>query len=79
MLTGLSATGAIEKSSSRKDKRRGMSTSAGSIGYRLAFNLIKAGRHTEAIDICTQVLNFYPNYPQIKEEILDKALMALME
>ena len=45
----------------------------GSIGYRLAFNYLSAGKMVQAIDICHQVLKTYPDYPQIKETILKKA------
>ncbi|CAI9719675.1 repeat 21B-like [Octopus vulgaris] len=43
------------------------------IGYKLAFNYLKAKRYTEAIDICNLVLASHPNYPKIQKEILTKA------
>jgi tetratricopeptide repeat protein 21B len=49
----------------------------GSIGYRLAFNYLSAAKYVQAIDICHQVLRNYPDYPQIKENILKKAREAL--
>ena len=49
----------------------------GSIGYRLAFNYLSAGKHLQAIDICHQVLRNYPDYPQIKDMILKKARESL--
>lgn len=44
-----------------------------SVGYKLAFNYLKAKRYVEAIDICHAVLAMNPNYPKIQKEILDKA------
>ncbi|GAB1600375.1 repeat 21B-like, partial [Argonauta hians] len=43
------------------------------IGYKLAFNYLKARRYTDAIDICNLVLTSHPNYPKIQKEILAKA------
>merc|ERR1719421_2077105 len=43
------------------------------IGFKLAFNYLKAERFTDAIDICHKVLTSFPNYPSIRENILDKA------
>jgi tetratricopeptide repeat protein 21B len=31
----------------------------------------------EAIDVCEKVLQQYPDYPRIKEEILKKAIMGI--
>ncbi|XP_060575597.1 tetratricopeptide repeat protein 21B-like isoform X3 [Ruditapes philippinarum] len=47
------------------------------IGYKLAFNYLKAKRNVDAIDICHHVLGSHPNYPKIKKEILDKARQSL--
>ncbi|XP_006124853.2 tetratricopeptide repeat protein 21B isoform X3 [Pelodiscus sinensis] len=47
------------------------------IGYKLAFNYLKAKRYVEAIDICHKVLKAHPNYPKIRKEILDKARASL--
>lgn len=47
------------------------------IGYKLAFNYMKARRMVDAIDICHHVLANHPNYPKIKREILDKARQSL--
>jgi len=33
------------------------------VGYRLAFNLLKAERYTETIDIGRQVLSAFPDFP----------------
>jgi tetratricopeptide (TPR) repeat protein len=43
------------------------------IGFKLAFNYLKAKRFTDAIDISHLVLHSYPDYPKIKVDILDKA------
>ncbi|XP_075548739.1 tetratricopeptide repeat protein 21B-like isoform X1 [Dermacentor variabilis] len=43
------------------------------IGYKLAFNYLKAKRYTDAIDVCHVVLAKYPSYPKIRKDILEKA------
>ncbi|RDD45285.1 Tetratricopeptide repeat protein 21B [Trichoplax sp. H2] len=43
------------------------------IGFKLAFNYLKAKRFVDAINICHKVLADNPEYPKIKKEILDKA------
>ncbi|XP_051938739.1 tetratricopeptide repeat protein 21B isoform X1 [Hippocampus zosterae] len=48
-----------------------------SIGYKLAFNYLKAKRHFDAIDVCHKVLAAHPNYPKMRKDILDKARAAL--
>ncbi|XP_039613461.1 tetratricopeptide repeat protein 21B isoform X1 [Polypterus senegalus] len=47
------------------------------IGYKLAFNYLKAKKYVEAIDICHKVLKTHPDYPRMKKDILDKARAAL--
>lgn len=47
------------------------------IGFKLAFNYLKAKRYIETIDVCNKVLSMYPAYPKIKEEILHKAYAAI--
>ncbi|EDO49516.1 predicted protein, partial [Nematostella vectensis] len=47
------------------------------IGFRLAFNYLKAKRFVDAIDVCHKVLSQHPNYPKIKKDILDKARSSL--
>ena len=44
-----------------------------SVGYRLAFDYMKAKHFTDAIDVCHDILEKYPNYPKIRKEILDKS------
>jgi tetratricopeptide repeat protein 21B len=43
------------------------------VGYKLAFNYLKAKRFVDAIDVCRLVLKADPKYPKIRREILDKA------
>ena len=47
------------------------------IGYKLAFNYLKAKRHVDAIDVCHKVLQDNPTYPKIRKDILDKARQSL--
>ncbi|XP_054549191.1 tetratricopeptide repeat protein 21A isoform X2 [Talpa occidentalis] len=47
------------------------------IGFRLAFNYLKDKRFVEAIEVCHNVLREHPNYPKIREEILEKAQGSL--
>lgn len=47
------------------------------IGYRLAFNYLKAKRHVEAIDVCHKVLALHPDYPKIRKEVLERARASL--
>ena len=47
------------------------------IGFKLAFNYLKAKRYVEAIDVCRAVLDKYPDYPKIRREILEKAQAAV--
>ena len=48
-----------------------------SVGYKLAFNYLKAKRFVEAIDVCHKVLAAFPEYPKIRKDILAKAREAL--
>lgn len=48
-----------------------------SIGYKLGFNYLKAKRFVEAIDVCSDVLKKFPDYPKIREDILRKAQESL--
>ncbi|XP_053554367.1 tetratricopeptide repeat protein 21B [Bombina bombina] len=47
------------------------------VGYKLAFNYLKAKRYVDAIDVCHKVLELHPNYPKIRKDILDKSRAAL--
>jgi tetratricopeptide repeat protein 21B len=48
-----------------------------SIGFRLAFNYLKAKRYVEAIEICHKVLKKNPDFPKIKVGILDRARLSV--
>lgn len=43
------------------------------VGYKLAFNYMKAKKFVAAIDICHKVLKVDPTYPKIDKDILQKA------
>lgn len=47
------------------------------IGFKLAFNYLKDKKFVDAIEVCHRVLTEYPNYPKIREEILEKAQGSL--
>lgn len=47
------------------------------IGFKLAFTYMKSKKYVEAIDICEKVLDQYPEYPRIKEEILRKCQASI--
>jgi tetratricopeptide repeat protein 21B len=53
------------------------SGSSPAVGFRLAFNYLKAKRFVEAIDVCQKVLKEHPAYPKIQKDILDKARMSI--
>lgn len=44
-----------------------------SVGFKLAFNYLKAGKFTKAVDVAQKVLAANPAYPRIREEILERA------
>lgn len=45
----------------------------GGVGFRLAFNYLKADRYVDAIDVGKDILKVYPNFPKVQTEIIDKA------
>ena len=51
--------------------------SSARVGYKLAFNFLKAKRYVDAITVCHDVLKKYPKYPKIKKDIMEKARSAL--
>jgi len=51
--------------------------SSAAVGFKLAFNYLKARRYVEAVDICHKVLRQSPDYPRIREEIVEVAQQAL--
>jgi tetratricopeptide repeat protein 21B len=47
------------------------------VGYKLAFNYLKAKRNVQAVDVCHKVLTAHPTYPKIRKEVLERARLAL--
>jgi tetratricopeptide repeat protein 21B len=47
------------------------------VGYKLAFNYLKASRSVAAITVAQAVLKNDPQYPKIKQDVLDKARAGL--
>lgn len=47
------------------------------IGFKLAFNYLKAKRYVDTIDVCNKVLDKYPDYPKIRTDILEEAYKGL--
>jgi tetratricopeptide repeat protein 21B len=43
------------------------------VGFRLAFNYLKAERYTDTIDVGRQVLAAFPDFPQVKIDLMTKA------
>lgn len=48
-----------------------------SVGYKLAFNYMKAGRLVDAICVAQAVLKVDPQYPKIKQDVLEKSRLSL--
>ena len=40
------------------------SETTAAVGYKLAFNYLKAKEYIKTIDVCHKVLDMYPNYPR---------------
>jgi tetratricopeptide repeat protein 21B len=45
----------------------------GAVGFRLAFNYLKANRFVDAIDVSKDILKSYPDYPKVNSDIITKA------
>lgn len=43
------------------------------VGFRLAFNYMKANRFIDAIDVGKDILKSYPDYPKVNSDIIAKA------
>lgn len=43
------------------------------VGYKLAFNYLKAGRYVPAMDVAHRILKRYPDYPRLRADVLEKA------
>jgi tetratricopeptide repeat protein 21B len=48
-------------------------------GFKLASCLLRSRRCVEAVDVCERVLEQYPDYPRIQEEILKKAHLLMRD
>ena len=46
-------------------------------GYRLAWNLLKSAQYVDAVDVGLQVLAKFPDYPRIKEDVVDAGVKKL--
>jgi tetratricopeptide repeat protein 21B len=47
------------------------------IGFKLAFNYMKANKFVDAVNVCNKVLKVWPEYPKIQKEILEHARYSL--
>lgn len=47
------------------------------VGFRLAFNYLKAERFIDCIDVSKEVLKVNPTFPGIQADLIDKARGAL--
>jgi len=47
------------------------------VGFKYAFCLLKIKNAVGAVDVCEKVLDQYPDYPRIRDEILKKALLQV--
>ncbi|KAG1671374.1 hypothetical protein FOA52_002984 [Chlamydomonas sp. UWO 241] len=53
------------------------SMASAAVGYKLAFNYLKAKRFVDAVDVCHKVIKAFPEYPKIRKDILEKARIGL--
>lgn len=44
-----------------------------SVGFRLAFNYLKANRFVDTVNVSKQILEVYPEFPKVKTELIVKA------
>jgi tetratricopeptide repeat protein 21B len=49
----------------------------GAVGFRLAFNYLKANRFVDAVDVGKDILKTYPDYPKVQSDIIVKARAML--
>lgn len=47
------------------------------VGFKLAFNYMKAKRYVNAIDVSKEILMKFPEYPKVRKEIMDKCKLFL--
>jgi tetratricopeptide repeat protein 21B len=43
------------------------------VGFRLAFNYLKASRYVDTIDVSKEILKVEPTYPKVQTDLIDKA------
>ncbi len=43
------------------------------VGFRLAFNYMKALRYVDAIDVAKDILKVFPDYPKVQTDVIAKA------
>ncbi|KAJ3038612.1 Tetratricopeptide repeat protein 21B [Rhizophlyctis rosea] len=74
----------MEKEASYKDAAENYETAwrlegetNAAMGFKLAFNHLKAKKFVEAIDVCHKVLGMYPDYPKMRKDILERARTGL--
>jgi len=44
-----------------------------SVGFRLAFNYLKAERFVDTVNVSKQILEVYPDFPKVKTDLINKA------
>lgn len=44
-----------------------------SVGFRLAFNYLKAERFVDTVNVSKQILEVYPEFPKVKTDLINKA------
>eukprot|EP00758_Cryptobia_borreli_P001785 Tbor_TRINITY_DN2533_c0_g1::TRINITY_DN2533_c0_g1_i1::g.560::m.560/K19673/TTC21B, IFT139; tetratricopeptide repeat protein 21B len=49
------------------------------IGFKLAFNFMKAKKYVAAIDVCEKVLAKHPNYPRIEKDVLERSRLLIRQ
>ena len=43
------------------------------VGFRLAFNYLKAQRYVDTIDVSKEILKEHPDFPKVQTDLIDKA------
>lgn len=47
------------------------------VGFRLAYNYIKAERYVDAIDVGREILKHNPKFPDVQEHIINKSRLCI--
>jgi tetratricopeptide repeat protein 21B len=47
------------------------------VGYRLAKNYLKMKMFVHSIDVCKKVIKDHPDFPKIRQKILNKARISI--